>query len=178
MKIILIILIIVFGIPIVKAMIEAVQKTSEQNTFERIVLKRFLKRVNERNDLLDIKFDKETARILELDVNKVFRLAGKVISYDDEDFTGYLRERYEKYVISDYLDYLTNELDLLGIFKEVRKIDRLGILEATKRGEKNNYRYRYSVNKWVIETNASFYIVFATFSKDKAKYFAFGMVDY
>lgn len=176
MKALLILIFVVVGIPILKAMGSAVKKTKEQNDIEDVVFRGFLRIVKKNNDEMNLNYDKEIANILELKKDKVFRLFGKVIDFDDP--FGATRERFKEYAIKFYINELVNLLEDLGQFRAVRKIDRGNILDAAKRNELRNYRFEYSVDKWVIETNTNFYIVLATFSKDRISYFAFGMVDY
>lgn len=175
MKIILILIFLVVGIPILKAMGQAVKKTKEQNRYEEFILRSFLKAVQKSDDAMDMNFDLETAKILDIRKEKVFKLFGRMISSDD--VTGYYKGRYEKYGVKNYIDEIITALEDIGQFKSINKVEK-DLMKATETGEARNYKYKYNVEKWVIDTNTTFYIVLSTFTEGRASYFAFGMVDY
>lgn len=176
MKFIIILIFVVVGIPILKAFFEAVGKTREQAALEKVVLSKFIKSVHEHSDEMTIEFNEEVAKILGLDSRKTFKLIGKVINGDD--FTGYYRSRYEKYAVKYYIDDIVELLKGTGYFKEIEKDEHLDRLKAIEKGEYQNYKYEYNINKWTIKTNSSFYITLATFSKNNGTCFVFGMTEY
>ena len=175
MKIILILIFLVVGIPILKAMGQAVKKTKEQNGYEDFILRSFLKATQKNSETMDINFDLETAKILDIRKEKVFKLFGKMINSDD--VTGYYKKRYEKYGIKNYIDEIITALEDIGQFKSINKVEK-NLMKAMETGEARNYKYKYDVEKWVIDTNTTFYIILSTFKEGNASYFAFGMVDY
>lgn len=176
MKIILILIFVVVGIPVLKAMIEAVSKTKETSTLEHRVLNEFLKAVNESGDEMNLEFNENISIILGLNEKKTFKLIGKIIN--GEDITGYYKKRYEQYFVKSYIDTIVNVLESYNKFKSIKKHEKKDILKATESGEIRDYKYKYSVEKWTIDTNTSFYITLSTFTKENVSCFAFAMTEY
>lgn len=176
MKEMLIVVMIFLGILIFRAMKEALNKTKNQNFLEQIILKKFFDFTKENNEKMDINYDAEIIKILELDERKVFKLIGKMIK--NEDYTGYYKKRYQEYGLKDYLNKIIDNLEELKCFKNIIKDENSNIEKAIKNDEYRNYKFKYHVDKWIINTNADFYIILATFNKENNSYFVFGMSNY